>query len=97
MIEKQCERCGKSMVAKSKQQRFCEDCVKEKRKINNKKRHQKESLLCNPPFDCINGKCPYDDCIRDGGITKAENQIIRDAKLNSVTGLLLINDVVYRY
>lgn len=30
---------------------------------------------CNPPHSCFN--CPYDDCRRDGSVTKSETEYVK--------------------
>lgn len=37
---------------------------------------------CNPPYDCLNGKCPYeDDCHFDGLATKGETKALKAGRL----------------
>lgn len=35
---------------------------------------------CNPPHSCFN--CPYDDCRRDGSVTKSETEYVKTAGLS---------------
>lgn len=32
---------------------------------------------CSPPHDCFN--CPYDDCRRDGSVTRSETEYVRSS------------------
>lgn len=94
MIEKQCEMCGKPILAKSQHQKFCEKCAEKRQKIRSKKFYQKNGALCNPPFECPN--CNYDDCIRDGRITKAEKEYLKAGELSrNGQNVLMIDDVIH--
>ena len=58
---------------------------------------------CNPPYDCLNGKCPYeDDCHFDGLATKGETKALKAGRLpqgrpGQSSNFDRIDDILYNF
>lgn len=88
MPEKHCLQCGVSIGETIK--RYCSECakqrIKETRKKSEFKRLRRNGAKpkgfipdCNPPYDC--SSCQYKDCVRNTGVTRAETEYLKAAKL----------------
>ena len=109
MTEKHCLQCGVSIGVTIK--RYCSEC-RAKRDNENRRKARRANRRrngakpkgfipdCVPPYDCMN--CRYSDCVRNTGVTRAETEYLKAAKLpNSKTECAnkrfpIIDDLIHK-